>query len=145
MADILEKFQKEVIGSKGKVFDYISRINSSGDFDRLSGISAIINHWRNILLTPIGSYDHDPTFGSELYKYVFEQVDAKTASMIKNEILYRLTSYDNRATISNVSIGLLPNRKGFSINLEVKFGDEIGDLDLDLDQDLFLDFMERSD
>lgn len=145
MADILDKFQREVIGSNGKIYDYIPRIGSNGDFVRISEINAILNSWRNILLTPVGSYDHDPTYGSELYKYVFEPADSNTAALIKNEVLYRLNMYDNRATISNVVVGLLPNKKGFYVDLKVKFKGDTDILSLDLSQDLFLDFMERSE
>ena len=145
MADLLEKFHREVIGSKNKVYDYLPQVISKGDFNRISGINVILNSWRNILLTPIGSYDHDPDYGSDLYKLVFEPLDLNTAASIKDEVIYRLSLYDNRASITNVYVGLLPNRKGFFVNINVKYKSEVKELTIDLNQSLFLEYIGRSE
>ena len=145
MASTLDKFKREVIGSKGTIADYTSKISSNADFQRIKDLDVVLNSWRNILLTPVGSYDHDPEYGSELYKYVFEPADDYTASAIRDEITFRLALYDSRATITNVVVDYLPNERGFILQMNVKFGGKTGDLTVKLDEAVYLDFMEQTE
>ena len=69
--NILERFQKNSVGSAGRLIDYTPVISSSGNFTILYDIDAILNSWNNILITPRGSMDHDPEYGSTLYLYLF--------------------------------------------------------------------------
>jgi len=143
MATNYEKFMKEVIGSKGKIFDYTSTITPKGDFNRIRDLDVILNSWRNILLTPVRSYDHDPEYGSEIYKYIFEPTDNETANNIKDEIMYRLRTYDNRARIVDVRVNFLDGNKGFVVQIDVDFNGLTDTLSTVFDKALYLDFMER--
>ena len=75
MANLIDKFKKNVVGSGNKIADYTCKLSSSGEFKRISDLEAILNSWNNILLTPKRTYDHDPEYGSDLYKFVFEPSD----------------------------------------------------------------------
>jgi len=142
MANLLELFQKQVIGSNGKIADYIARISAIGDFSRVTNLQTILSSWNNILLTPLRSYTFEPNFGSELFKYVFEPADMDTLESIKNEVEYRLSAYDDRATVNNIDVKFLSDRKGFVLNIVADYEGESGELSLLLDEALYLNFME---
>jgi hypothetical protein len=56
MANLLNRFFDQVIGSSQKIRDYIAIISSRGDFKRIEDLSVILSSWNNILLTPRRSY-----------------------------------------------------------------------------------------
>ena len=111
MANLLDLFQKQVVGSSGKIADYIARISAKGDFSRVSNLQTILSSWNNILLTPLRSYTFEPEYGSELFKYIFEPADLDTLESIKNEVEYRLSAYDDRAIVNSIDIKFLSDRK----------------------------------
>ena len=142
MANLLDLFQKQVIGSSGKIADYIARVSAKGDFSRVTNLQTILASWNNILLTPLRSYTFEPDYGSELFKYVFEPADMDTLENIKSEVEYRLSAYDDRAIVESIDVKFLSDRKGFVINVLVDYEGEQGELSLLLDEALYLNFME---
>ena len=134
MASLLDQFQKQVAGRLASIEDVLPIISSTGNFLKNQEIDTIINSWRNILLTKKGSYMHDPNYGSEIYKYLYENADENTAEDIKNEILVTLMKYDNRATINNIEVIFLLNRKGFAFNITATYQGEIGNVNVILDE-----------
>ena len=128
MASILEKFQRSIIGSKGEISDYVAIISSKGDFSRVDNIQAVLTSWNNILQTPTRSYNYNPEYGSDLYKYVFEPADEITIEAIKDEIRYRLMRYDNRARVTNIDVEYQSNGKGFTLHIDLKYKDVDGRL-----------------
>jgi len=125
MSNLLDRFKKQVVGSDFSIFDYVATVSSGGDFKRIINIDVIINSWNNILLTPRGTYLHDPEYGSDLHLLIFDPVDENTVEKIKTEIERRLYYYDDRATITDITVFLMPNGKGFSVDIEVTYeGDE---------------------
>ena len=144
MANLLDRFKTQVIGSQESLHDYLSTIASIGDFKRIDDISVIINSWNNILLTPRGSYLHDPEFGSDLYKYVFEPSDDSTVESIKREVIDRVTLYDDRAGIEDVEVDISNNGKRISLKIFVNYQGEKGTLDVKFDDTTFADFLTRT-
>lgn len=124
MATILDRYKEHVVGAQGKLDDFESVIVSKGDFKRLEDIKVILSSWNNLLLTPTRSYTFDPEYGSDLYKLVWEPADQTTVSAIKDEIQYRLMLYDDRARITDVNIGFLPDGKGFVADVHVEYEGE---------------------
>jgi phage baseplate assembly protein W len=124
----LEKFQQTSVGSKGRIIDYIAKINPTGELQKVADLQAILTSWNNILTTPLRTYSFDPEFGSELYKYVFDPADASTLQKIDDEIRYRLNSFDDRAVITDVKIEFLSNRKGFNVIVFVKYDKQQGQI-----------------
>jgi len=137
MATLLEKFRKSVIGSKGRIADYTSKIAPFGDFYRVTDLQTILSSWNNILLTPTRTYTYDPEYGSELYKYVFEPQDDDTKQDIADEILYKLKRYDDRAEIVELSVDYLANQKGFTVTIVVDYEGERGTIDTSIDESLY--------
>ena len=134
MGTVLDRFKENVVGSDLKDWDYLPIIGASGDLVRTKGVETVINSWHNILLTPLGSYDHDPEYGSKLYSYIFAPADNETLSKIKREIEFRLPKYDDRATIINVEIAFLQNKKGFNVIIELLYSGEKSKLSTSINQ-----------
>ena len=141
MTSLFDKFNKNTIGSGGRITDYTSKILSTGDFARVTDIEVILTSWNTILLTPKRSYQWDPEFGSDLHKMVFEPADLETASKIKDEVVSRLQMYDDRAQITDVNVSFLKNKKGFNIVLNVAYMGEQSELQLTVDESMFFNFM----
>jgi len=133
MANLLSRFNKEVIGSDQTIYDYIAKITASGDFKRVKNIDVIITSWNNILMTPRRTYIMDPNYGSDLHKVLFEPVDESTVERIKTEVESQLMLYDDRASIEDIEIMLNSTRKGFTINILVGYEGETSTLSVKFD------------
>jgi len=144
MANLLDRFNTQVIGSEERLRDYLSTIASIGDFKRINDLNVIINSWNNILLTPRGTYLHDPEFGSDLYKYVFEPADESTVESIKREVIDRINLYDDRASIEDVQVRISNNGRRIEISIYINYKGEKGTLDVKFDDTTFADFLTRT-
>lgn len=142
MPSMIDLFNQNVIGSKGFISDFLPVISSSGDFTRITDLSVIMTSWNNVLLTPLRSYAYDPEYGSELYKYVFDPADDNTASIIKEEVRYRLTRFDNRAIITRVDVEFMQNRKGFTIYIDLVFNGQETGMKVNIDGNIYIRFLE---
>jgi len=132
MSSALEKFHKNVVGSKEKITDYIPVVAASGDFSMVNNIQAILTSWNNILLTPIRTYVANPEYGSNLYKYIFDPADDVTIENIKQEIQYRLMLYDNRAMLTNINISFMGDRHGFIVNIDLEYKGDSAALEVEI-------------
>lgn len=137
MANLLDRFRKEVTGSSNRITDFLPKITSSGDFQRIVNINVIISSWNNILVTPRRTHMHDPEYGSDLHLMIFQPVDDQTIDQIKREIEYRIHRYDDRAQIDNIEIRLTSNRKGFEVDLYIRYEGEKGTLSLRFDDSTY--------
>lgn len=142
MPSMIDLFNQNVVGSKGFISDFLPIISSSGDFTRVTELSVIISSWNNILLTPLRTYAYDPDYGSELYKYVFDQNDDETVDDIKEEVRYRLTKFDDRAVITNIEVIFMRDRKGFTVNIDFVFGEEETRMKVNIDGNVYIRFLE---
>ena len=140
MANILDKFKTTSIGSSGRVLDFSSKLSPSGDFNKLFDMDAILTSWSNILMTPRGSMDHDPEFGSDLYLYIFEPADSVTQESIKNEIYRAITTYDDRANIDEINVAFFKNKKGFNVSIVASYGNGNSELNLTIDENTYMSF-----
>ena len=127
MVSLLKRFEKEISGKKNEIVDFVPEIDATGDFKKIKGIQAIINSWTTILLTPLGTYDHDQKFGSKLFFYIFEPADELTRDKIMTEIDFRLPRFEDRAKIENIDVQFLSNKKGFTVTITVNYD---GDTDI---------------
>jgi len=141
MSSLLERFQKNVVGSQGKIADYLPVISSSGDFARVNDLEVILSSWNNILLTPLRTYLYNPAYGSELYKYVFEPADDRTVQRIQAEVLNRISKYDDRATITSINVKFMHDRHGFVVDIEVEYEDKTGTLSIAIDENKYLNVL----
>jgi len=140
MANILDKFKTTSIGSSGRVLDFSSKLSPSGDFNKLFDMDAILASWSNILMTPRGSMDHDPEFGSDLYLYIFEPADTVTQESIKNEIYKAITTYDDRANIDEINVAFFKNKKGFNVSIVASYEGDNSEMNLNMDENTYMSF-----
>ena len=141
MANILDKFKGTSVGSAGRLVDFTAKISPSGDFSKLFDIDVIINSWNNILTTPKGSVDHDPTYGSGLYLYVFQPADNQTMLGIKDELRSSLMAFDNRASLTSINIIFLKNMKGFVVDTIVKYAGRTSNLNLNMTKEYYQNYI----
>jgi len=106
-----------------------------GDFRKLEGVRVLITSLKNLLITPLGSYPFDPTFGSELYKKVFEPADSITAEEIKFEVIDRIMDWDDRVVINDVQTSFFSNQKGFRISVILEKGNSVFEAGMDFTED----------
>lgn len=142
MANLLDRFNKTVVGADDKDADYQSKIVTSGDFKRITDIEVILSSWTNILITPKRTYQYDPEYGSDLYKLVFEPADKATEEQIQQEVIETLRIYDSRAIIQDVTITFIPSRKGFNVAIEVEYKGEQTQLEVIIDENVYFKFLE---
>ena len=137
MPNLLDRFNQDVVGSNNRLTDFLPKITSAGDFQKVNDLNVIISSWNNILITPRRTHLHDPEYGSDLHLMVFEPVDDQTIDQIKQEIEYRIQRYDNRATIEDIQIRLLLNKKGFEVDVYIDYEGETGTLNLKFDDSTY--------
>lgn len=141
MVSTLELFQKSLVGSNSTISDYISTISSKGDFKKMTNLEVILKSWNNILMTPVRTADHDPEYGSELYKFIFEPADNFTKDKIIEEIQHKLETYDDRARITNITVSYFSNGKGFSVFVTVDYNGEEGELTIPISEQNFASYI----
>ena len=144
MANLLKRFSKQVVGTDGNIYDYLAKITASGDFKRVEDLSTIISSWNNIILTPKRTYLHDPEYGSNLHKLVFEPADDATVEMIKTELTDTILYYDDRATIEDIEVVLATNGKGYHLNIYINYEGASGTLSVSFDDSTVLPQQEQS-
>lgn len=125
MANLLSRFKKQVIGSDASIYDYLPKITANGEFKRVRDIDVIVTSWNNILLTAKRTYLYDPEYGSNLHLMIFEPVNDNTVERIKEEIESSIGYYDDRAVITDITVTLMSNGKGFAVDIFAEYeGDE---------------------
>lgn len=142
MPNLLKRFNQSVVGSNQKLADYLSKIDATGDFKRIRGVEVIVASWSNILVTPRRTYQFDPSYGSNLYKLVFDPADNDTKEKIVNETVNVLRQYDDRAVIKNVRVNFLSSGKGFDVAVDVEYEGETGQIEVVIDENTYFKFLE---
>jgi phage baseplate assembly protein W len=142
VANLLDRFNKTVVGADDKDADYQSKIVTSGDFKRVRDIEVILSSWTNILITPKRTYQYDPEYGSNLYKLIFDPADESTEEAIIQEVIETLRMYDARATIREVTVTFIPSRKGFNVAIDVEYKGDNAELQVVIDENVYFKFLE---
>ena len=79
-------------------------MNSGKKKDSVEDTTAINNAIKTILLTPYGSLPGRPTFGSHIYKAVFEHLDDLVIIMIKRYTSEALDEWEPRIDVNEVHV-----------------------------------------
>jgi len=110
-------FQNQVDGKANQIYDYAPVISSTGDLKRISGIDVAILSIRSLLLTPLGHYPFDPTYGSLLYKKIFEMSDEITKDEIEYEVKDRVAQFEDRVKVTKVTCTFSSDKKTVSVDV----------------------------
>ncbi len=133
MSDI-KKFEDTIKGNADEIYDFKDKIAPNGDFEKVQGINALILSLRTLLLTPLESYPFDPTFGSLLYRKVWELHVPETRDAIEYEVHDRVMAFDDRIIIEYVEVVYFSNLKGYRISLQISYEGKSAETDLEFDQ-----------
>lgn len=136
MSNPLSRFRKTTIGSNVRDNIYDDKLLPSGDFVRYEGIDAILTSWKKILTTTKRTSDHDPEYGTRLPEYIFQPHDNETKEKIIDEVRDSLMTFDNRAIIQKIDVVFSRNRKGFVLNIRVRYDEKEKDLKVDFNENL---------
>lgn len=124
------QFNNNLVGRSTQIFDYDPYLDERGDFRKTEDINVVIRSIRTLLMTPLGHYPFDPTFGSELYKQVFEPFDEETIKKIDFEIRNRIEMYEDRCIIDDVNYAKTTDGKTLIVNVLLDRNGVKGKLDL---------------
>jgi phage baseplate assembly protein W len=108
--------------SKG--FKDISMTFQSNPLNRdLIGIkneTAIARSVKNLVLSSQGEKFFNSSFGTGVSKLLFENIDEMTASIIKDEITYVLSTYEPRIQIMEVTVSPNYDENEFATTIQYK-------------------------
>jgi phage baseplate assembly protein W len=128
MANFMNRFkklinndQKEDSPVQAEFVDYKPEISPQGDFKITVDLDCVLHSWKVILMTPTRTYLFDPEFGSDIYKYVFEQLDNYSAQSILDETRGKIELYDTRIPLLDSRVVLLKAEKGFGVELRAEY------------------------
>ena len=80
-------------------------------------LGAIANSIRNLFSTIPGQKILNPLFGLNLVQYVFEACDEDMASVIGNEIVRGITTFEPRVSLTNVNVVAQPDLQQYNITI----------------------------
>jgi len=118
--------------------DMDNNISSSGDFNTLYGINAIIKNIITDLRIERETYFFDPEQGSGLHLHIFEPIDNQTQESISRDLTDILDYYRNREIIDDYEFNMAfyRNNKGYVIDLIIKYDGKTKKFDVTIDTDL---------
>jgi phage baseplate assembly protein W len=88
------------------------------DINKLTAERAVVNSIKNLVSTNHYEKPFNPSFGSNLRRLLFENIDKFTASLIEREITEVIRNYEPRATVNNVIVSPRVDENGFNVQLE---------------------------
>jgi phage baseplate assembly protein W len=111
-----------------------TNISSSNDIEVDLDIHAIRNAIRNIFTTRPGGKILNPSFGSRLDVYLFDQISDFKANLLGNDILKNLTTWEPRINVTQVVVTPNPDENTYYVQLKYKILDSglIDDLQIQL-------------
>jgi len=92
----------------------------TGDLTVLKDERAINNSIKNIIMTVPGEIPFNRDMGSMTTSYLFDLVDAGTASLLEEEIKRAIEFNEPRARTQSVKVQAQPSQNQFSVNITYK-------------------------
>ena len=99
-----------------------TRNPATGDVSMSYDEQSVIRSVRNLLMTNFYERPFQPTLGSNLNAFLFEQISAITASSIETEIKNVVTTYEPRVAIDNIEVVAIEDANAFYVNLSFFIG-----------------------
>lgn len=88
------------------------------DLVKSIGERAVINSIKNLVSTNHYEKPFNPSFGSNLRRLLFENIDKFTASLIEREISEVIQNFEPRARVRSVIVSPTVDQNGFNVQLE---------------------------
>ena len=86
-------------------------------------LDAILNSLRNIFSTRPGERFLVPTFGCNLYRYLFEPISEYTGNKIGNEIVTAIETWEPRVTLKVVNVVGSPENHQYDVTISLVIND----------------------
>jgi len=99
-----------------------TRNPATGDVSMSYDEQSVIRSVRNLLMTNFYERPFQPTLGSNLNAFLFEQISAITASSIETEIKNVVNNFEPRVSIDNVEVVAIEDANAFYVNLSFFIG-----------------------
>jgi phage baseplate assembly protein W len=88
------------------------------DINKHTAEMAVINSIKNLVLTNHYERLFQPSIGSNVKKFLFENLDAVTAASLEREIRNVILNFEPRATIYKLSVIPAYEQNGFTVDME---------------------------
>lgn len=88
------------------------------DINKLTGVQAVINSVKNLLLTAHYEKPFHPEIGSNIRRMLFEPMDAIVATNLQKEIEQTLLNFEPRVRITRIIVSPDYDNNGFKVDLE---------------------------
>lgn len=88
------------------------------DVNKLTGVQAVINSVKNLLLTGHYEKPFHPEIGSNIRRMLFEPLDSIVATNLQREIEETLLNYEPRVRVLRIVVTPDFDRNGFRVDLE---------------------------
>lgn len=99
-----------------------TRNPATGDVSMSYDEQSVIRSVRNLLMTNFYERPFQPTLGSNLNAFLFEQISAITASSIETEIKNVVNNFEPRVAIDNIEVVAIEDANAFYVNLSFFIG-----------------------
>lgn len=90
----------------------------------VTDVKAINNSIKNILMTPKGSLPGKPTFGSDIHRVIFSQLDVITRDTLRDVILNALLKWEPRINIDNIVVEEVPEYNKIIATIHYSYRDK---------------------
>ena len=111
-----QRRKKEAVIGYERVLGYNKAIGAH-DFEQILGGNVVLQCANSALSTPRGKRIRDCSFGSELYKYVYEPADEQTVAAIRQEIVRTLEEQDERIHVDRIDVEFFRHAHGFKVRV----------------------------
>ena len=82
--------------------------------------TAIARSVKNFVFTSQGERFFNSSFGTKVSKLLFENIDAMTASIIKDEISFTLNTYEPRIEVTDLTVSPNYDENEFAVTIQYK-------------------------
>jgi len=110
---------------------------TSGDFKKAVDKEAILKSIENIITTTEDSRMFLPGFGTGIYYYLFEPLDDKTATDLRDKIQQQLTTWDDRIVLQEVAVNQDLTNHALIVNVTYMFSGETFTESIPINQDTY--------
>ena len=88
------------------------------DINKYSAEYAVINSVKNLILTNHYERPFQPEIGSNIRRFLFENVDSIIAAQIEREVQETINNFEPRVNVSSITAIPAPDESGYKIRLE---------------------------
>jgi phage baseplate assembly protein W len=111
------------IGTIYRDLSYQPKLAHNGDVNVVENLVAVKQSIMTIFNTPKGSRLFEPDFGMDVRRYLFEPLDGRSSSDLKEEVSTSINRFEPRVTVLGITIGELSDVNGYSIEVRYRFNE----------------------